>query len=278
MLTDRPPRIIPPATLYQVKFELQSHIAQTYLSEGRRLYYVGKLDGEWGPLSREAGARWFMELDPAEYASPFVGTVRALAAQFLLAEAGLYVARLDGLWGPKSIAAAEAWITQRDLADIAPDPRRDSLPYDVAKRYIGTREIPGKADNPVIVRWLRAVESWISHDEVPWCSAFVNHCAREARYESTGKLNARSWLDVGMPVALDDARRGDVVVLWRESRSSWKGHVAFLDHFQESRGLLYLLGGNQRDEVNISTYGIAQLLEVRRLFPLSQIERTAKTD
>lgn len=145
-------------------------------------------------------------------------------------------------------------------------------PYDLAKENIGVREIPGKKHNPLIVRWLRSLRSWISDDETAWCAAFVNAMARECGYESTGKLNARSFLEVGIPVSIKEARPGDVVILWRVARDSWQGHVAFLDHHSPARGLIYLLGGNQSDMVNITAYPESQLLGIRRLRTLAALQ------
>lgn len=248
---------------------LQSLIAQTYLKEWG--YYHGKLDGIWGPLSKRAAMEWSQRpgfILSGESAAFY----RAYIAQSLLAKLDLYKGKIDGEWGPLSKAAALAWEARQTPQAPAEDDRRFNLPYDVAKGYLGTREIPGKNHHPVIVRWLRACKSWVSDDETAWCSAFVNFCARELGYESTGELNARSWLEVGETIPLSQARKGDVIILWRVSPTSWKGHVAFLDHYNATRGLLYLLGGNQNDEVNITAYPVSRLLGVRRLRSLDRLQ------
>ena len=176
---------------------------------------------------------------------------------------------------PAGSAARSSGATGQPSAAPAPAkmaPSRFLDPYGVARQHIGVREIPGKEHNPVIVRWLRQLATWVNGDETAWCSAFANFCAREAGYESSGKLDARSWLKVGETIALKDARPGDVVILWRGSKNSWQGHVAFLEHFNEKRGLLYLLGGNQNNEVNITAYGPERLLGIRRLRSLDRLE------
>lgn len=145
-------------------------------------------------------------------------------------------------------------------------------PYGVARNHLGVREIPGKEHNPLIVRWHRRLANWVNDDETAWCSSFVNYCAAEAGYETSGKLDARSWLKVGMPVELADARPGDVVILWRGRKDSWQGHVAFLEHHNAKRGLLYLLGGNQNNEVNITAYDPGKLLGIRRLRSLDRLQ------
>ena len=91
---------------------------------------------------------------------------------------------------------------------------------------------------------------------------------KRSGYPHTGKLTARSYIDWGKPVDLKDAQPGDVVVFWRGSPDSWQGHVAFFD--RHAGGMIYTLGGNQRDQVNISAYPADKLLTIRRM------ERTSK--
>ena len=194
------------------------------------------------------------------------------AAQLWLKQEGYYHGKIDGDWGTLSIKAAAAW--QKALNHPAAAAEDDgSLPHEVAMNYIGTREIPGKEHNSIILRWLKAIGAAVFNDETAWCSTFVNYCAMVTRYERTGSLAARSWLEVGEIIPLDKAKKGDVVILWRVSKTSWEGHVGFLDHYNSKRGLVYLLGGNQNNEVNISAYPSNQVLGVRRLRSLSLLER-----
>ncbi len=257
--------------------QLESALAQTYLSGLG--FYRGKIDGIWGRISQAAAITWQKQTNEApllfQSRPAHEEYLRALAAQRQLVKLNLYHGELDGEFGPLSKAAAIAWQDQNQPTAKplpAPEPAHWNLPYDVAKQYLGTKEIPGVKNNPLIVRWLRQFASWINDDETAWCSAFVNFCAAEAGYESTGKLNARSWLDVGEVIPLQFARKGDVVIFWRVSRNSWQGHVAFLDHYHPQRGLIYHLGGNQNNEVNIATTGTDRLLGVRRLRSLDRLQ------
>jgi uncharacterized protein (TIGR02594 family) len=200
--------------------------------------------------------------------------LQALIAQHLLKSGGFYDGALDGLWGPKSIQAADEWASDRDAALDKPSTIVPGAPtpYELALRHIGQKEIPGSKDNPLIVTWLRKLGSWINHDETPWCAAFVNAMAREAGFEQTGKLNARSFLEVGQPVRLTEAKRGDVVIFWRNSPDSWEGHVGFLESYDATTGKLRILGGNQSDSVSIATFTTHQLLGVRRLRSLDSLQ------
>jgi uncharacterized protein (TIGR02594 family) len=87
---------------------------------------------------------------------------------------------------------------------------------------LGQKEVPGADDNAVIVRYAQESGfSWINDDETPWCSIFVNWCARKVNLKGTGKADARSWLFAGQRI--ENPEPGDVVVFWREKPDSWKG-------------------------------------------------------
>ena len=257
---------------------LKSTIAQAFLAAGK--YYRGNVDGDWGPLSRGAARAWFAECSAAIIAAviparrrlvistPSNETLRTIAAQLLLSRAGHYRAGIDAEWGPLSRRAASAW----EDAELGGNLVRFETPYDVARHYIGTKEIPGKQHNSVILNWYRRLLiSWVADDETPWCSTFINFCALEVGYERSGKLNARSWLDVGEPIETRDARQGDVMIISRGS-STWEGHVTFLDAPIRSGAMFFGLGGNQNDEVNVSSYPLSKLLGIRRLRSLERLQ------
>jgi uncharacterized protein (TIGR02594 family) len=137
--------------------------------------------------------------------------------------------------------------------------------FDLAQRYVGVEEVAGTVDNPVILAMLKLDDDWPQHDEVPWCAAFMNWIAWHLRLPRSKTLMARSWLNVGKPIALRQASPGfDVVVLWRGSPEGKSGHVGFYAG-QEGDSVL-LLGGNQSDAVNIAPYPKSRILGVRRLY------------
>ena len=136
-------------------------------------------------------------------------------------------------------------------------------PYEIAKTYIGTTEGSGPQNNPVIVQMYATVgQDWVEHDSVAWCAAFVGHCLERAGLRSTRKLNARSYLDWGVPVDLADAREGDIVVFSRGNPNGWQGHVGFYSGVTGNS--IEVLGGNQADAVNVRRYSKSRLLGVRR--------------
>lgn len=135
-------------------------------------------------------------------------------------------------------------------------------PFDLAQRFIGVREVRGGVDNPFVLSMLRLDASWPEHDEVPWCSAFVNYIAWLLRLPRSKSLRARSWLGVGTVVpgpAL--ARIGDVVVLKRGTGE--QGHVGFFAGWDGTH--VMVLGGNQGDAVSIDPFLASEVLGFRRL-------------
>lgn len=182
--------------------------------------------------------------------------IKTRIAQTHLKDEGLYKLKVDGDWGPASRKAALEWWRKHTLP-------QSGSPYELAQKFIGEKEIAGSRDNPEIVGWLREIAPWVEHDETAWCSAFVNSMASLSGYEHTDKLNARSWLDAGVHVELENARPGDVVIFWRSSPSSWKGHVGFFVSHEGS--YINTLGGNQANRVSIANYPENRLLGVRRL-------------
>jgi len=133
---------------------------------------------------------------------------------------------------------------------------------DIALSQYGTLEIPGSEDNPAILNYFKEIgHEWVRDDETAWCSAFVNWVALKGGVERSGKLDARSWLKVGEPQI--NWKLGDVVIYWRESKRSWKGHIGF--PIREADGVIWTLGGNQGNQVKIAPYPSGRVLGFRRL-------------
>jgi uncharacterized protein (TIGR02594 family) len=141
----------------------------------------------------------------------------------------------------------------------------------IAQRFIGVREISGTAANPQIVAMLQLEDAGITRDEVAWCSAFVNYIAWLLRLPRSKSLAARSWLSIGIPIALAEARaENDVVIIKRGSGPQpgpgvlqAPGHVGFFAGIEGDRVLL--LAGNQGDAVSVASFPVASILGVRRL-------------
>jgi len=83
---------------------------------------------------------------------------------------------------------------------------------EIAHSQYGVTEIIGTKHNPTIVHYFKEIgHRWVKNDETAWCSAFANWVALKAGKKGSGKLNARSWLNVGRVIG--KPQLGDVVVL-----------------------------------------------------------------
>lgn len=142
--------------------------------------------------------------------------------------------------------------------------------FDIAQRFIGTDEVVGALDNPLLMAMLKLDNDWPEHDEVPWCSAFMNFVCWLCRLPRSKSLRARSWLNVGVGIELEDAEAGDIVVLQRGGGDqpgpeviNAPGHVGFFAGLNGN--FIEVLGGNQSDTVKVSLYPKSRLLSVRKL-------------
>ena len=138
--------------------------------------------------------------------------------------------------------------------------------FDIAQRFVGVEEVPGQRDNAQILAMLRLDDAWPEHDEVPWCSGFMNYVAWLLRLPRSKSLAARSWLDVGRPIPLHQAYVGfDVVVLYRGARHGPSGHVGLYAGIGREEEQVLLLGGNQGNMVSVAPYPEERVIGVRRL-------------
>ncbi len=136
--------------------------------------------------------------------------------------------------------------------------------YEEARRYDGLREIVGsKHEREIVEFFAEAGHPEVKDDETAWCAAFANAMLARAGFKGTGKLTARSFLDLEGAQVLDerDAREGDIVV-FKRGNSTWQGHVSFFvavkgDHVR-------CFGGNQSNGVNEASYKRSDVLGYRR--------------
>lgn len=119
---------------------------------------------------------------------------------------------------------------------------------EIARTFVGTREVKGPGNNPTIVAWLVRLGAWWRDDETPWCGVFAGACLKQAGLEPPqAYYRARAWETWGS--ALTEPAMGCVVVFSRQGG----GHVGFVVGV-DSRGRLQLLGGNQGDAVSVATF------------------------
>ncbi len=133
----------------------------------------------------------------------------------------------------------------------------------VALSQFGIKQLKGKRAHPQIVNYFTELgfpKTTYKIGKV-WASAFVNWVAKEAGYEYSSDISARSWLSVGE--SIHEPLQGDIAVLWDETPTSTTGHVGFF--VNQTNRYVYLLSGHQVDGVHIKAYPKTKLLDYRRL-------------
>lgn len=135
-----------------------------------------------------------------------------------------------------------------------------------AHSLIGTREVPGAANNPVIMAWgnrlgARVLGIAYAADSVPWCGLFAAHCVTQAGLKPPPiSIRAKAWASWGNSLSLVATRPpiGAIAVFGRDGG----GHVGFVDSVNRD-GSLNILGGNQGDSVNVRRFPRARLIALR---------------
>jgi uncharacterized protein (TIGR02594 family) len=143
---------------------------------------------------------------------------------------------------------------------------------------LGTKEIAGAADNPVILAWAKEIEQichrpyddwaadFFKDDSIPWCGLFVGIVAartcqgRPERMPPKNYLSALAWSNWGNAATASDIRLGDVVVLHRVGG----GHVFLALGVSTDGARIIGIGGNQSDAVTFAEFDIGRLHAVRR--------------
>lgn len=128
-----------------------------------------------------------------------------------------------------------------------------------AEQYIGYNEKSHREE----IKELVGVDPVI----IEWCAAFVNAMLRKnglggSELVSEYPLMARSFLDWGHTV--ETPQRGDIMIFKRGE--SWQGHVGFYIDTVVVNGKTYyeILGGNQKNGINISRYSASRLISIKR--------------
>lgn len=129
-----------------------------------------------------------------------------------------------------------------------------------ALQMVGINEILGGNMNPKVLALVDNVTNKTHTKNISWCAAFVGSILKDSNYEYSGNLTARAYLKVGTKVSKPTV--GDIVILWRETPDSWKGHVGFF--ISQTGNVIWVLGGNQNNSVCIKAYPVGRVLEYRK--------------
>jgi len=134
--------------------------------------------------------------------------------------------------------------------------------YNHALEDFGLSEISGPGSNARIKAAITLAADWLNPDDskTAWCGCMMGLWFTELGLKPVDEFyRAASWKSVGKPILLSEARQGDICIL---SRTGGK-HVALFSKLSNDQ--VFLLGGNQHNSVNISSFHKDFVESVRRV-------------
>ncbi len=116
-----------------------------------------------------------------------------------------------------------------------------------ARKYIGTREVPGAKNNPVIISWAVYLGGWFksfyTQDSIAWCGLFIGYLMKLCGFPPPSTLlSAAGWASWGS--RLSTPSLGAIMVFTRPGGA----HVAL--YMGERKDAYRVIGGNQGDAVS----------------------------
>lgn len=140
-----------------------------------------------------------------------------------------------------------------------------------ALQYLGIKEYPGSANNPVIMEMANGLgvkNIFTSDSDQAWCAVFINHLLRicgkppvDLKGDKYNLLRARWLANWGYPVIRGEEKLGDIVVLKRD-----KGGHVFILIAKTKKGNFVGIGGNQGNSVTIAEFSKDRVIAVRRYY------------
>lgn len=139
-----------------------------------------------------------------------------------------------------------------------------------ALQYLGLRETPGAANNPIIMDMAKGLgvdKIYTSDSLQAWCAVFINHLIRitgkplqipKDLYDLLRALKTAKNFDL---IPKSEWLMGDVILLSR----SGGGHV-FIAIAESSTGNIIGIGGNQGNMVGFAEFDFDRVVEVRRYY------------
>jgi uncharacterized protein (TIGR02594 family) len=133
-------------------------------------------------------------------------------------------------------------------------------------QYLGVKEIPGSASNPVIMQMAKElkIDNIYKNDDIAWCAVFISYLCQITGKPLPGNgadlLRAASFAKWGYEVVRGDEQLGDILVFTRPGGN----HVGIC--IAESKDSFHILGGNQSNAVTITEISKYRLSAARRFY------------
>lgn len=104
-------------------------------------------------------------------------------------------------------------------------------------------------------------------DETAWCAVFVGATLKRSGNKYHKTAMARGYESYGKEIPWNEMQPGDIVVMFRNGRSSGSGHVGFATG-NYTNNTVDMIGGNQGNTLSVRTYkrnsGSRGVLTIRR--------------
>ena len=133
-------------------------------------------------------------------------------------------------------------------------------------QYLGIKEIPGSASNPVILQMAKElkVDTIYTNDDIAWCSLFISYLCQITGKPLPGNdvelLRAASFVNWGNQVIRGQEQLGDILIFTRPGGNHVSLYIAESDHS------FHCLGGNQSNSVSITEISKYRLSAARRYY------------
>jgi len=182
----------------------------------------------------------------------------------------------DGMCGPLTWFALENYNNKKPVEiydpSVMPGKKlggtakgRAALAVAISELNAGAKEIGGNNMGKFVAKYLKPAGL------VPpesWCASFVSWCFYETVGEDKKKMpfqyspGARNLLEIfkAKKWSFSDGSKalpGDIIVWWRESQASWKGHIGFVHHVAD--GFVYTIEGNKSSKVEGFKYPLSRI-------------------
>jgi len=131
---------------------------------------------------------------------------------------------------------------------------------DLAMRYRGLKEIPGVKTAPAISKMLTRLGAWWSDDETPWCGVFVGDMLKQTGFPIPKYyMRAKEYESYGIKQDTGVIPFGAICTKTRAGG----GHVFFAVAQSRDGQIIYGLGGNQANSVNITQFLLKDITSAR---------------
>lgn len=166
---------------------------------------------------------------------------------------------VDGVVGNDTAVAIDKALAGELSAPAAPISEVERpLWLQAGLKLIGVKETIGVKDNSVIIDWAKDeggdIAKTYTHDSIPWCALFANHCLTRAGIKGTESLWALDFAGQWPSVKLVGPAVGAFAPMVRNGG----GHIGIVVG-ADQHGNVMLLGGNQSDAVNIKPFARSRL-------------------